>query len=162
MKNRVLFTIITPLCLAACAIIPPPAPSRTTAPPSGQPAVRAPLHLPGRRIPAPNPSPQDIPFAYAALHETALIDGMRITPLKVLEDSRCPTNARCVWVGRVRLRIQVDLGSRGQTMEIASDKPAQLTDGTLALVEVKPDKMTNKNNGAVALTTYRFGFRFDR
>src|SRR5699024_2605974 len=44
----------------------------------------------------PPPAPTD-GIARAALGERVYVDGPRVTPLQVLEDSRCPMNARCVW-----------------------------------------------------------------
>ena len=80
-----------------------------------------------------------------------------MTPLAVLEDSRCPMNARCVWAGRTRLTVKIDLGSRSETREISSDKPIQVADGTLSLVEVQPDKMAGEETKPKA---FRFGFTF--
>src|SRR3546814_14872369 len=35
---------------------------------------------------------------------------LAVTPLAVIEDSRCPRDVQCVWQGRVMLRAQLDLG----------------------------------------------------
>ena len=40
----------------------------------------------------------------AGLGETAAVAGLTIRPLRVVEDSRCQINARCVWADRVVLR----------------------------------------------------------
>ncbi|MCJ2177397.1 hypothetical protein [Novosphingobium album (ex Hu et al. 2023)] len=106
-------------------------------------------------MPAPN-----APLIYAALGQTVSVDGPQVTPLKVLEDSRCPANARCVWAGQVRLRVRVKTGTRHRDLEVTSGKQVQVADGTLELVEVRPDKFTNENSGAVEPAAYRFGFRF--
>src|SRR5215510_15315797 len=55
----------------------------------------------------------------AGIGQTAdLGDGLRLRPLEVLEDSRCPQNARCIWAGRLRLRVNVDgVGDREITLE---------------------------------------------
>ncbi|WEK47172.1 MAG: hypothetical protein P0Y56_02500 [Candidatus Andeanibacterium colombiense] len=96
-------------------------------------------------------------IARASLHQHIYVDGLRVTPLAVLEDSRCPMNARCVWAGRTRLSVRIDLGSRSETREIASDQPIQVADGTLSLVEVQPDKMAGEQ---AKPKKYRFGFTF--
>jgi len=91
----------------------------------------------------------------AGLGETAdLGGGLRVRPLEVLEDSRCPQNARCVWAGRLRLRVNVDgVGDR----EITADEGAVETlHGNFALVAVSPGPWTDLPQGAVP---YRFGFR---
>jgi hypothetical protein len=96
-------------------------------------------------------------IARAGLHQRVYVDGPYVTPLAVLEDSRCPMNARCVWAGRTRLTVKIDLGSRSETREISSDKPIQVADGTLSLVEVQPDKMAGEETKPKA---FRFGFTF--
>ena len=45
--------------------------------------------------------------AVAPGHPVAVAD-LIITPLSVVEDSRCPINARCVWAGRIVVETQVD------------------------------------------------------
>ncbi|MBO9518948.1 MAG: hypothetical protein J7493_12850 [Porphyrobacter sp.] len=101
--------------------------------------------------------PQD-GIARAELNDRVYVDGPYVTPLAVLEDSRCPMNARCIWAGRTRLSIKVDLGSRSETHEISTDKPIQVADGQLSLVEVQPDLMAGEQPGPQK--PYRFGFRF--
>ena len=53
----------------------------------------------------------------AALGELAVLDGIGVRPLEVLEDSRCPASVQCVWAGRVRIRAEVSgAGSRELTL----------------------------------------------
>ena len=94
----------------------------------------------------------------AGLNQRVYVDGLYVTPLEVLEDSRCPINARCVWAGRTRLSVKVDLGSGSEVREIASDAPIQVADGTLSLVEVQPDRIAGEQPRPVH--PYRFGFIF--
>lgn len=124
----------------------------------------------GGSTPAPAPLPQHIQMdlnqraealraegvVAAGINETAdLGNGLRIRPLEVLEDSRCPQNARCVWAGRLRLRVNVDgVGDR----EIADDAGAvQTPRGNFALVAISPGPWTDWPEGAKP--GYRFGFR---
>lgn len=93
----------------------------------------------------------------AALNDTVSVDGPRVTPLEVLEDSRCPMNARCVWAGQVRLKVRVHLGSRDEVHELISNKPVNVADGSLELVEVQPDRVAGE---PLDPRDYRFGFKF--
>lgn len=111
---------------------------------------------PPAELPAPERGPA---LTYAALGQTVRVDGPRVTPLEVLEDSRCPMNARCVWAGQVRLRVRIESGTGG-TLELTSGKPVNVADGTLELVEVRPDKVAGSGNAAVKPADYRFGLRF--
>lgn len=89
------------------------------------------------------------------LNETAdLGNGLRVRPLEVLEDSRCPQNARCVWAGRLRVRVAVEgAGEREVTLDEASTETPR---GSFALVAATPGPWTDLPQGAVP---YRFGFR---
>jgi hypothetical protein len=91
----------------------------------------------------------------AGLNQTAdLGGGLRVRPLEVLEDSRCPQNARCVWAGRLRLRVNVEgVGDREITLDEAA---AETPRGNFQLVAVSPGPWTDLPQGAVP---YRFGFR---
>ena len=99
----------------------------------------------------------DVGPDHVALGQTANLGGPRVTPLKVLEDSRCPMEARCVWAGRVRLKVRIALGSGSELREIASDKPIQVGDGTLELAGVMPPRSVQRT---IAPRDYRFSFRF--
>lgn len=137
------------LALAGCKIIPA---ARTGAPPNSPPP-----QLPGA---APPDAKLESPLTFAALGQTVSLNGPQVTPRKVLEDSRCPANARCVWAGQVRLRVRVNTGARHHDLDMTSGKAVRVADGMLELVEVRPDKFTSENNGAVEPSAYRFGFRF--
>jgi hypothetical protein len=44
---------------------------------------------------------------FVRLGETAMVSPARVTPIEVLEDSRCPAGVQCVWAGRVRIAARV-------------------------------------------------------
>jgi len=81
-----------------------------------------------------------------------------VTPLAVLEDSRCPIEADCVWAGRVRVEAQLDLGHERITIELASSEPLRINGGFLSLAEVAPDASTQWD--PLRPEDYRFGFAF--
>lgn len=95
-------------------------------------------------------------IAIARLGETVRVQNMRITPLRVLEDSRCPQNARCVWAGRVRLSARIGRTTR----ELTLGQPVSIAGGTLQLSAVLPEKTTRES--AIPPRSYRFGFEFRR
>lgn len=80
-----------------------------------------------------------------------------MTPLAVLEDSRCPKGVQCVWAGRLRLKVRVHLGARDELHELTLSKPMHVADGSLELVEALPEKIAGK---PIKPASYRFGFRF--
>ena len=93
----------------------------------------------------------------ARLGQTVNVGGPRVTPLQVLEDSRCPMEARCVWAGRMRLSVRVTTGAVSSVREVASDKPLQVADGQLEIAGVMPPRSVR---GPIKLSDYRFSFKF--
>lgn len=94
--------------------------------------------------------------AYARLGETVRVGGLRVTPLRVVEDSRCPENARCIRAGTVRLSVRID----GLTRTLTLGEGAEVRDGTLQLAAVLPERKTAAMRPAPR--DYRFAFRFER
>jgi hypothetical protein len=106
---------------------------------------------------ASTPPPATDGIARARFGETVYVDGPRVTPLAIIEDSRCPHGVRCVWAGRLRITARIDLGSGSQTRELTLNKPEAIADGTLELVEATPYPTRGR---VVERPDYRFGFRF--
>ncbi|WP_428629477.1 hypothetical protein [Sphingopyxis sp.] len=93
-----------------------------------------------------------------ALGQRAYADGPIIQPVEVLEDSRCPMNARCVWAGRLRVKMLWIRGNgEKQPFEVTLGESTPLADGSIMLESVRPDKMTNI---VLKPEDYRFSFRF--
>jgi hypothetical protein len=95
-----------------------------------------------------------------ALGQAADVGGPVIRPVRVLEDSRCPINARCIHAGDVRVLIEI-LQPRGKPpVEVSLTKAAQIADGQLTLTDVTPNRgMTNSPGPKPG--DYRFSFKFD-
>jgi len=95
----------------------------------------------------------------AGIGQVAAVESIRVRPLALLEDSRCPASVRCVWAGQVRIRAEIMSRSGREVREMTSDKPVTVAGGTLTLVEVEPSKVAPV---ATDPRAYRFTFRFDR
>lgn len=93
----------------------------------------------------------------ARIGQPAYVDGIMVTPLRVLEDSRCPMEARCVWAGQVRLLVRIGTGRNRTLHEITSNKPINVADGALELVNVMPPQSMQRTLGP---RDYRFAFRY--
>lgn len=85
----------------------------------------------------------------AVFGETIRVGGDALTPVALIEDSRCREGAQCIWAGRVRISVRY---ADGRIEELALGE----ADGPVALVEVAP-----ATRGVVTLypEDYRFGFR---
>ena len=93
-----------------------------------------------------------------ALGQRAMVDGPIVQPVEVLEDSRCPMNARCVWAGRIRVKmIWIRGNGEKQPFEVTLGEETQLADGKFTLESVRPDKRTDVE---LKPADYRFTFRF--
>lgn len=142
------------LALAGCAA-PPPGTNATAdkGPPPGSPGLnqyRAALEA--------NEAPFHAPGTVAArLGEEVQIGDIRVRPVEVLEDSRCPVDVTCVWAGRVRLRVAAS-GAGEPVMEI--DRPVTVAGGArLTLVAVAPLNWAHPPAGVDPNEPKRFAFR---
>ncbi len=93
----------------------------------------------------------------AALGQATYVDGPVVTPLQVIEDSRCPENARCVWAGRLVLKVRITGGSSSSERNLILGEPSPLLDGRLTLISVTPERNTGRTFGP---RDYRFTFEF--
>ena len=93
----------------------------------------------------------------AGFGQVAYTNGLRVRPLQVVEDSRCPINAVCVWAGRLVVRSEVIGGNWRQTRDLELGKGQQVADGTLTLAAAQPAKLAGAETDPRA---YRFTFDF--
>ena len=151
------------LALAGCAASPPatnaamdkgapPEAPRPPAPPQGPgaDAYRASIEA--------NEAPFRVPGTVAArLGEAVQIGDVRVRPLEVLEDSRCPLDVTCVWDGRIRVRVAVG-GAGEPVMEL--NQPVPVPGGAhLTLVAVAPLNWAHPPAGVDPNAPKRFAFR---
>lgn len=93
-----------------------------------------------------------------ALNQTAYVDGPRIRPIAVLEDSRCPINARCVWAGRVRVKVLWMRTNGTQELELTMGEAKTMADGAITLTSVTPGRVAG--GSPILPKDYRFSFTF--
>lgn len=65
--------------------------------------------------------------------------GTKVVPLKLLDDSRCPTDVTCIQAGTVRVRALVDGGSGESRQTFILDKPVTTASATVTLARVDPE-----------------------
>ncbi len=100
---------------------------------------------------------QDDGVTRARFGETVAVDGPKVTPLALLDDSRCPVGVQCVWAGQVKITVRIDTGKGSETRELTLGKGEPVADGQLELVEVMPEK---RSDTTLYPEDYRFGFKF--
>ena len=94
----------------------------------------------------------------AAFGEPFAAGSATITPLELLEDSRCPVNARCVQAGTLRIRAAIERGERSRDVELELGNATQALSGTIELDRVLPDRVAE--DPAIEHEAYRFHFRW--
>jgi hypothetical protein len=90
------------------------------------------------------------------LGEIAAVDGPRVRPDRVIEDSRCPADVQCIQAGRLILRATVLGGSWSKEVDLTLGVPVPVADGMLTLVDATPVPIS----GETAASTARFTFKF--
>ena len=93
----------------------------------------------------------------ARLNEEVQVGNVRVRPLAILEDTRCPIDVDCVHGGNFRLRVSVS--GLGET-EMDIWRPLAIPGGEpLRLVAVAPPRWTRVPEGVDPNPPARFGFR---
>lgn len=78
-----------------------------------------------------------------------------ITPLEIIEDSRCPANVRCIQAGTVRLKVSLQERRVNSEATLGLEQPARLEGAWLHLVEVCPPRVVPNR---LSPLSYRFTF----
>lgn len=92
----------------------------------------------------------------AAMGQSVRLNRWTFTPVKVLEDSRCPRMVACVWRGR----LKVEFAMRGGPPVILEDnKPVRFGGGTLTLLGAQP---LSQHGEKIPPQAYRFQLRYER
>lgn len=73
--------------------------------------------------------------------EKAIESAARVKFVEVVEDSRCPEGANCVWAGVAKIKIQLSDGSKSEIVELNTnelDKVVKFGSVELKLVSLDP------------------------
>ncbi len=90
-----------------------------------------------------------------ALNQPVWLGEVIVTPLQVLEDSRCPVDAQCVWAGKLTVSTRITATHWQQTAPMTLGEPYSVMNRELVLVSATPAP-TSQNQ--VAQGDYRFLF----
>lgn len=67
-----------------------------------------------------------------------------ITPLQIIEDSRCPLGVQCVWAGRIVLKVRVAEGNAGKEYNFTEGERVITDFGEITMTKVVPVPVHNK------------------
>ena len=105
----------------------------------------------------PTPLPTGDETIVLAPGERKEVLGFSISPIEVMEDSRCPTDVVCVWAGSVRVRVLVASdGAVAREEFFVLNVAKTFGRHTVTLIEVAPAPVSSQN---IAPGDYRFTFR---
>ncbi|QKG71424.1 hypothetical protein [Erythrobacter mangrovi] len=90
-----------------------------------------------------------------ALRVPVMVGDVVATPMKVIEDSRCPINARCVWAGRLIVETRIDGAGWRDTANITLGESYGTHGRVVRLVSGEPNKTTDRE---VEPSEYRFTY----
>ncbi|OYX51461.1 MAG: hypothetical protein B7Y97_04795 [Sphingomonas sp. 32-66-10] len=93
------------------------------------------------------------------LHHWTRTGPLRLRADKVVEDSRCPMNARCIHAGRAIVRVTIRDGRKPRSLDLTLGEPARVGGWTVTLVAVSPEKMAGQQRPPAP---YRFAFQVSR
>lgn len=95
--------------------------------------------------------------------KTASTSGIRVNFVEVLEDSRCPEGANCIWAGRARINVTIEAkDANSMTVELSTDGDTQsikVGNHRVHLVKVEPRPSAEKAPDA---KEYSAWFRFEK
>ncbi len=95
------------------------------------------------------------PVATTRIGEPVRVNGLRVVPLAVLEDSRCPVDVQCIQAGTVRIDARIRREGNSEVRQMELRKPIQVFGRELVLSEVRPEPHSDRT---IAPGDYRFTF----
>jgi len=82
-------------------------------------------------------------------------EGIKIIPLSLIADSRCPVDVECIWAGTVTIKVLVESGLGASTQEISIGESITTEAETITFTSVSPSP-----NSTRAITSSEYVFTF--
>lgn len=95
----------------------------------------------------------------AAVGQTISGLDVQITPIEIVEDSRCPSDVQCIQAGTVRVRTLISSGLGTSTMVLTLAQPITTEAEAVTLVAVAPTPLSSKT---ISAKDYRFTFKVNK
>ncbi|MFA6446053.1 MAG: Gmad2 immunoglobulin-like domain-containing protein [Candidatus Paceibacterota bacterium] len=90
------------------------------------------------------------------INEKILNNGVYITPLQVISDSRCPNDVVCVWAGEILVKIKLETDGIINVVELKEGGNTSIGGSTVTLENVLPE---NKSTVSIQAKDYKFTFK---
>ncbi len=146
---KTIMVILIVLIIVALGFVIAPKP---TPPPV---VVTMPVEMPAQE--QVTPIVESSPFLVAGINRGASTQGVVVVPKRVVQDSRCPMNARCAQAGTLIVETDVVVGTKTKTIlfDLTKTDPVIFEGHTVRLVAAVPDTVTGET---VAPEQYAFSF----
>lgn len=79
----------------------------------------------------------------ARINQKVSSSGITITPLEVVEDSRCPANVNCIWAGTVKIKTNLESPSGKSTQIFELNKTVTTETKSVTMINVAPQTQPN-------------------
>ncbi len=89
------------------------------------------------------------------LNKQIIVKGISITPIEVVEDSRCPIGVSCIWKGVVRIKVKLQTRMINQISELSLNNSVVIADKKISLLSVNPPAIANQ---IINKANYNFEF----
>lgn len=90
-----------------------------------------------------------------ALGQSVVAGNLVLTPVEVVEDSRCAAGTQCIWSGRVVVRIRAEGDGWNRIVDLVAGEDMTIEGHSVLLPSVKPARVAE---GEIAAGDYRFTF----
>lgn len=84
---------------------------------------------------------------------------VKVVPLELVEDSRCPTDVQCIQAGTVRVRALLTSGLGTAAQVFTLNAPVTTENEIITLVDVMPVKVSTQS---ISASEYRFTFKVEK
>lgn len=101
----------------------------------------------------------DIVLVTAMVNQSASAPGVKITPLQVTEDSRCPLEYTCIQMGTVKMRAQVATAAETNIFEFILGVPVIVGQNYVTLTDVSPKRVSNQT---IPISAYQLSFKIQK
>lgn len=98
-----------------------------------------------------------LPYGNAQLSvgNKAAFNGISITPVSILEDSRCPTDVQCIQAGTVRVNLKIETATSTVTRDMKLGSTTNVGNYSITFASVLPDKHSKTT---LQKSDYKFTF----
>ena len=83
------------------------------------------------------------------------VGAVTVTPVELVEDSRCPTGVQCVWAGRLILKTRIDGDGWRETTDLTLGQRYETRGNPVTLVRAEPER---REDAPIDPSQYRFTF----